>query len=78
MLDGGGFEADGAYAPIKYLNGDTSDVIGALLDASVRTGYYAKRGSILSSVFDTLGAARKARPMIPTSMKTATPKTGST
>ena len=39
-----GFEADGAYAPIKYLNGDTSDVIGALLDASVRTGYYAKRG----------------------------------
>ena len=39
-----GFEADGAYAPIKYLNGDTSDVLGALLDASIRTGYYAKRG----------------------------------
>ena len=39
-----GFEADGAYAPIKYINGDTSDVVGALLDGSIRVGYYAKRG----------------------------------
>ena len=39
-----GFEADGAYAPIKYINGDTSDVLGALLDASVRVGAYGKNG----------------------------------
>jgi len=26
------FEADGFYAPISYLNGDTNDVIGAILD----------------------------------------------
>ena len=25
-----GFTADGAYAPIKHLNGDSSDVVGAL------------------------------------------------
>ncbi len=31
-------EADGFYAPISYLNGDTNDVIGAILDASFRTG----------------------------------------
>ena len=30
----------GAYAPIKYLNGDVSDVVGALLDASVRGGFH--------------------------------------
>jgi hypothetical protein len=39
-----GFEADGAYAPIKYINGDTSDVLGALLDSSIRAGYYGKQG----------------------------------
>jgi hypothetical protein len=31
-------ETDGIYAPIKYLNGDDVDVVGALLDASVRVG----------------------------------------
>ena len=33
-----GFEADGFYAPIKYVNGGNSDVVGAILDASVRGG----------------------------------------
>lgn len=39
-----GFEADGFYAPIKYLNGGDSDVVGAILDSSVRVGLYADRG----------------------------------
>lgn len=33
-----GAEADGFYAPIKYINGSDSDVEGAILDASVRAG----------------------------------------
>ena len=33
------FDMAGAYAPIKYLNGDVSDVVGALLDASIRGGF---------------------------------------
>jgi hypothetical protein len=33
-----GVEADGFYAPIKYLNGGEVDVVGAILDASVRVG----------------------------------------
>lgn len=32
-------EADGFYAPIKYLNGGKSDVVGAILDMSARIGY---------------------------------------
>lgn len=39
-----GFELDGAYAPIKYINGDSSDVIGALIDTSVRSGVRLKNG----------------------------------
>jgi hypothetical protein len=35
----------GAYAPIKYLNGDVSDVVGALLDASVRGGFVFSKGT---------------------------------
>ena len=31
-------EADGFYAPISYLNGSDSDVVGAILDASLRQG----------------------------------------
>jgi len=34
-----GFEADGMYAPVKYINGGRSDVVGAILDFSVRIGY---------------------------------------
>jgi len=33
-----GVEADGFYAPIKYMNGSNTDVVGAILDASVRAG----------------------------------------
>lgn len=33
-----GTEIDGFYAPISYLNGSDTDVEGAILDASVRTG----------------------------------------
>lgn len=39
-----GFEVDGAYAPLKYLNGSDTDVVGALLDASVRYGYELRPG----------------------------------
>jgi len=31
-------EADGFYAPVSYLNGDDNDVVGAILDASLRAG----------------------------------------
>lgn len=34
-----GGEADGMYAPIKYINGGKSDVEGAILDISLRAGY---------------------------------------
>jgi hypothetical protein len=34
-----GSEVDGFYAPVKYLNGGDSDVVGAIIDASVRGGY---------------------------------------
>lgn len=32
-------EADGFYAPISYINGSDKEIIGAILDASWRTGY---------------------------------------
>lgn len=32
-------EVDGFYAPIKYINGGTSDVVGAIVDLSVRYGF---------------------------------------
>jgi hypothetical protein len=31
-------EADGIYAPISYLNGSSNEVVGAILDASLRGG----------------------------------------
>jgi hypothetical protein len=34
-----GGEVDGFYAPIKYLNGKGSDVVGAIIDLSARAGY---------------------------------------
>lgn len=40
-----GFEADGFYAPIKYVNGGNSDVVGAILDASVRGGIELNSGA---------------------------------
>lgn len=33
-----GSEIDGFYAPIRYLNGGTTDVVGAILDANIRFG----------------------------------------
>lgn len=32
------FEADGMYAPISVLNGSTNETVGAILDASLRSG----------------------------------------
>jgi hypothetical protein len=32
-------EADGMYAPVKYINGGRSDVVGAILDVSGQVGY---------------------------------------
>ena len=37
-----GFEATGSFAPIKYINGSNSDIVGALLDASIRGGLHLK------------------------------------
>jgi len=34
-----GADVAGFYAPVKYLNGGDSDVVGAIVDASVRGGY---------------------------------------
>ncbi len=34
-----GFEVDGFYAPVKYINGGDSDVVGAIADASLRYGF---------------------------------------
>jgi hypothetical protein len=34
-----GYEVDGMYAPVKYINGGKSDVVGAILDFSLRAGY---------------------------------------
>ena len=39
-----GSDITGAYAPVSYLNGDDNEVLGALLDASVRTGIHAAKG----------------------------------
>lgn len=46
-LDDGWFlagEADGFYAPIKYINGSDNDVEGAILDASLRAGREVRPG----------------------------------
>lgn len=39
-----GFEVDGFYAPIKYINGGNSDVVGAIADASLRAGVTLEHG----------------------------------
>lgn len=38
-----GTEVDGLYAPISYLNGSDSEVVGAILDASARLGLLLPR-----------------------------------
>jgi len=35
----GAMEVDGFYAPVKYVNGGKSDVVGAIIDANLRAGY---------------------------------------
>lgn len=40
-----GLEADGFYAPVSYINGSENKVVGAILDASIRTGIKLKNGS---------------------------------
>lgn len=35
-----GYEVDGMYAPVKYINGGKSDVVGAIVDLSLRAGYH--------------------------------------
>ena len=39
-----GGEVDGFYAPIKYINGSDTDVVGSILDASVRSGLQVRPG----------------------------------
>lgn len=36
-------EADGFYAPVSYLNGSDNEIIGAILDASLRTGLHVTK-----------------------------------
>ncbi len=40
-----GFEADGFYAPIKYINGSDVDVVGAILDTSAKVGLPMRHGA---------------------------------
>lgn len=42
-----GAEVDGFYAPVSYLNGDDNDVIGAIVDGSLRAGLAQKGGTDL-------------------------------
>jgi hypothetical protein len=45
------FEADGIYAPVSYLNGSDNEIVGALLDASVRAGMKVReRGTVFLNV----------------------------
>lgn len=38
-------EVDGIYAPISYLNGSDNNIVGALLDASLRQYYYLNKNA---------------------------------
>ncbi|MDF1565780.1 MAG: hypothetical protein P1V51_22285 [Deltaproteobacteria bacterium] len=42
-----GAEADGFYAPISYINGSDNEVVGAILDASLRAGLELEGGATL-------------------------------
>jgi hypothetical protein len=41
-----GIEADGIYAPVSYLNGSDNEVVGAILDASIRGGARIRQGTL--------------------------------
>jgi hypothetical protein len=45
-----GMEADGIYAPVSYLNGSDNEVVGAILDASLRAGAKVKSGAVFMNV----------------------------
>ncbi|MBN1760372.1 MAG: hypothetical protein JW863_18735 [Chitinispirillaceae bacterium] len=45
-----GLEADGIYAPISYLNGSDNEVVGAILDASLRAGTNVRLGTLFANV----------------------------
>ena len=40
-----GFDAAGSFAPIKYINGSNTDIVGAILDASIRGGIHLQHGA---------------------------------
>ncbi len=40
-----GYDAAGSFAPLKYMNGSNSDVLGAILDASLRSGLHLEQGA---------------------------------
>ena len=44
-----GLEADGIYAPVSYLNGSANEVVGAILDASLRAGAKVNLGTLFVS-----------------------------
>jgi hypothetical protein len=41
-----GTEIDGIYAPVSYLNGSDNEIVGAILDASLRAGTKVKLGTL--------------------------------
>lgn len=45
-----GMEADGIYAPVSYLNGSDNEVVGAILDASLRAGAKVNAGTLFLNV----------------------------
>lgn len=45
-----GLEADGIYAPVSYLNGSDNEVVGAILDASLRVGTKVRLGTLFFNV----------------------------
>ena len=48
-------EADGIYAPISYLNGSDNEIVGAILDASLRMGAQINESGRLFLNFRYLG-----------------------
>ncbi len=48
-------EADGIYAPVSYLNGSDNEIVGAILDASMRMGAQLNKSSRLFLNFRYLG-----------------------
>jgi hypothetical protein len=48
-------EADGIYAPISYLNGSDNEIVGAILDASMRIGAKVSQSGRLFLNFRYLG-----------------------